>query len=267
VDQVTSHSAENPSTEEIKKQIARKRTNRSKMALIEKLDYRNCQALCKEYGLAGTGKFDVLRGRLKKYVQVPEKAKKEDEVDRNAKPALGNNVKRKSKPVILRAPKYESEDDEEEEVEEEEDEEEEAEEEEDDDNSNRFFESMHRSVEKMHSVFNSFPRSQDKQHCGNLMYEGNASHTSTLFVCPPWPTQSGILCPRCGSGFIVERDGRHGPFLGCSNFSNGLCRYTTDDPNKCPACGQFRLYQRFGRYGPFRGCAGFPSCRYTDECY
>jgi len=31
------------------------------------------------------------------------------------------------------------------------------------------------------------------------------------------------ICPRCGKGTLQERTGRHGPFLGCSNYHRGLC--------------------------------------------
>lgn len=34
------------------------------------------------------------------------------------------------------------------------------------------------------------------------------------------------LCPRCKTGRLVERQGRNGPFLGCTNYSKGICRYT-----------------------------------------
>lgn len=33
------------------------------------------------------------------------------------------------------------------------------------------------------------------------------------------------LCPKCHSGRLVEREGRYGPFLGCTNYTKG-CRYT-----------------------------------------
>ncbi|MFT4041300.1 MAG: UvrD-helicase domain-containing protein, partial [Thermomicrobiales bacterium] len=35
-------------------------------------------------------------------------------------------------------------------------------------------------------------------------------------------------CARCGEGFMVERNGRRGPFLGCSMFARGGCEYTQD---------------------------------------
>jgi DNA helicase IV len=32
------------------------------------------------------------------------------------------------------------------------------------------------------------------------------------------------ICPRCGQGTLVERNGPFGPFLGCSTFP--ACNYT-----------------------------------------
>lgn len=34
------------------------------------------------------------------------------------------------------------------------------------------------------------------------------------------------ICPSCGSGHLVERNGRYGLFLGCTNYGAGICRYT-----------------------------------------
>jgi len=35
-------------------------------------------------------------------------------------------------------------------------------------------------------------------------------------------------CPECKSGIIRIRNGRYGPFRGCSNYPN--CKYTMDAP-------------------------------------
>lgn len=47
-------------------------------------------------------------------------------------------------------------------------------------------------------------------------------------------------CPRCGEGFLEERNGRYGPFLGCSMFARGGCEYTCDghDVTMCPPAGK-----------------------------
>jgi DNA helicase IV len=40
------------------------------------------------------------------------------------------------------------------------------------------------------------------------------------------------ICPRCGRGRLVERNGRFGPFLGCSTFP--ACRYTREPQQRPP---------------------------------
>jgi ssDNA-binding Zn-finger/Zn-ribbon topoisomerase 1/RecB family exonuclease len=81
-------------------------------------------------------------------------------------------------------------------------------------------------------------------------------------------------CPLCG-GPLKERNGKFGPFLGCSNFPQ--CRYTLDinrqksNPAEnpevegkdiCPECGSL-LKRRKGKYGAFMGCTNYPECRFT----
>jgi DNA helicase-4 len=41
---------------------------------------------------------------------------------------------------------------------------------------------------------------------------------------------------------------------------------TTDTPVEiCPGCGQGRLVERNGKFGPFLGCSTFPACTYTRD--
>ena len=83
-------------------------------------------------------------------------------------------------------------------------------------------------------------------------------------------------CPLCG-GQLKERNGKFGPFLGCSNFPQ--CRYTMDitahkgNPAEnpevagkdiCPECGSL-LKRRKGKYGDFMGCTNYPQCRFTRD--
>src|SRR6266536_1297832 len=86
------------------------------------------------------------------------------------------------------------------------------------------------------------------------------------------------LCPRCPEegrepGRLVEKLGRFGKFIGCSNYPE--CRYTRPangeqqpepEPTgeKCPQCGR-DLVRRLGRFGPFVGCSGYPECKYVKK--
>src|SRR5690606_34944294 len=40
--------------------------------------------------------------------------------------------------------------------------------------------------------------------------------------------------------------------------------YRQDGPGRvCPACGEGRLSLKLGRHGAFLGCSNYPNCRYT----
>lgn len=84
------------------------------------------------------------------------------------------------------------------------------------------------------------------------------------------------FCPECGSP-LRSRNGKFGPFLGCSNYPE--CRYTLDiressgSPNEnleakeiCPECGGI-LRERKGKFGRFMGCSNYPECRHTRKIH
>ncbi len=93
------------------------------------------------------------------------------------------------------------------------------------------------------------------------------------------------MCPDCGKPLVV-RNGRRGPFLGCSGYPK--CRHTEPIPGsdeakakegapaeggaepagetidrKCPNCGK-TLVQKTGRRGPFLACPGYPECKHAE---
>ena len=77
---------------------------------------------------------------------------------------------------------------------------------------------------------------------------------------------TGEVCPQCGEGTLVIREGKFGEFTGCSRYPE--CDYIKDrkaaaEPTGevCPDCGK-PLVLRQGRRGPFVGCSGYPTCRY-----
>lgn len=77
-------------------------------------------------------------------------------------------------------------------------------------------------------------------------------------------SEQQLFCPECG-GILVEHQGRHGIFLGCTGYPQ--CKYTVDltegeNALLCPDCGA-RLIVRDGKYGKFMSCIGYPKCRFT----
>lgn len=78
------------------------------------------------------------------------------------------------------------------------------------------------------------------------------------------------LCPLCQHE-LQMKSGKHGPFLGCSNYPN--CTYIQNlhphdstvvkqlDDAPCPSCGA-PLAVKNGRYGMFIGCSNYPTCHF-----
>ncbi|QZX49073.1 type I DNA topoisomerase [Mycoplasma sp. E35C] len=86
----------------------------------------------------------------------------------------------------------------------------------------------------------------------------------------------GRNCPNCDSR-LVQRQGRYGAFVGCSNFPK--CKYI-DKPNKepkiiiyedgveCDLCHSKlvrRVSKRKSKNTEFLGCSNFPTCKFTKS--
>ncbi len=73
-------------------------------------------------------------------------------------------------------------------------------------------------------------------------------------------------CPEC-DGALVEKWGRNGKFIACSNYPT--CRFTrpideqeSKTEQKCELCGSDMVI-RVGRFGRFMACSAYPNCRNT----
>jgi len=92
------------------------------------------------------------------------------------------------------------------------------------------------------------------------------------------PKETGEICPKCErlpagrQGKLVEREGRYGKFVSCSNYPK--CKYIKKDQAsdisnqagtevKCPKCGAGEMVERRGRYGIFYSCSNYPQCKYA----
>ena len=87
-------------------------------------------------------------------------------------------------------------------------------------------------------------------------------------------TASEHKCPNCGKP-MINRNGRFGPFLGCSDYPNCKTTLKLDKEGnvlpakappesteiKCYKCKEGKLVIRQGKKGPFLGCDKFPKCR------
>ncbi|MBI2100118.1 MAG: type I DNA topoisomerase [Candidatus Vogelbacteria bacterium] len=89
------------------------------------------------------------------------------------------------------------------------------------------------------------------------------------------PKETGEPCPECGrlpagrQGKLIERNGRFGKFVACTNYPK--CKYIKKDATianpanntnvKCPVCNDGTMVEKRGRYGPFYGCSNYPKCK------
>ncbi|MEA3349286.1 MAG: DNA topoisomerase, partial [Chloroflexota bacterium] len=79
------------------------------------------------------------------------------------------------------------------------------------------------------------------------------------------PETIGRDCPECGHDLVI-RWGRHGKFIGCSNFPE--CRHTEPWLEKigikCPQDGGDLVKRRTRKGRVFYGCANYPECEFSS---
>ncbi len=90
------------------------------------------------------------------------------------------------------------------------------------------------------------------------------------------PKTLGRKCPKCGDiagknggGELMEREGRYGKFIACSNYPK--CKYIEQDEEErkkkstgvtCNKCSKGEMEERRGRFGVFYGCFNYPDCKH-----
>lgn len=91
---------------------------------------------------------------------------------------------------------------------------------------------------------------------------------------PKYEVKLDRKCPECKDGELVEKMGRFGKFIACSNYPT--CKYTeqteeekqlseTIEEKKCSACGEGLMQVKRGRFGPFLGCSRYPECKNIEK--
>jgi len=79
------------------------------------------------------------------------------------------------------------------------------------------------------------------------------------------PTQLDETCPQCGSP-LMEREGRFGAFIACSNYPK--CKFARPKTTgiKCPECGTGEVTQRRSKQGKlFYSCNRYPDCKWISN--
>lgn len=91
------------------------------------------------------------------------------------------------------------------------------------------------------------------------------------------PKKLGRKCPKCGDiegknggGELMEREGRYGKFIACSNYPK--CKYIEQDEEErkkkstgvsCGWCKDGVMEERRGRFGVFFACTNYPECKHA----
>lgn len=81
------------------------------------------------------------------------------------------------------------------------------------------------------------------------------------------------LCPNCGKP-LVEKEGKHGKFLGCSGYPDCKTILPINDKYNdtgitCEKCGKpmiVKEYKKGRQTSKFLACIGYPDCKHTIPC-
>jgi DNA topoisomerase-1 len=70
-------------------------------------------------------------------------------------------------------------------------------------------------------------------------------------------------CPKCDSNLVIKQ-GRFGEFTACTNYPNCRYVKLKSTGVKCPSCDEGEIVERKSRRGKvFYGCASYPDCEFT----
>jgi DNA topoisomerase-1 len=77
---------------------------------------------------------------------------------------------------------------------------------------------------------------------------------------PPVPT--GEKCPECGNELVI-RQGRYGEFTSCSSYPKCKYIKQETTGVACPECKQGEIVQKRSRRGAFYSCNRYPKCKFS----
>lgn len=78
-------------------------------------------------------------------------------------------------------------------------------------------------------------------------------------------TKTGEKCTSCEGGELIEKRGRFGRFIGCTNYPE--CKFTRAISTgvTCPSCNEGILQEKQSKKGKiFYGCSRYPQCDYAS---
>ena len=69
-------------------------------------------------------------------------------------------------------------------------------------------------------------------------------------------------CPQCASNLVLKQ-GRYGPFTACSNYPKCKYVKQETTGVSCPECGTGEIVEKKSKRGAFYGCSRYPACKHT----
>ena len=89
---------------------------------------------------------------------------------------------------------------------------------------------------------------------GRMKRRKHPSHGTTFYGCSNWPycEHTQWPCPACGEGLLVKTEDAF------------LCRQCGEAVEGCPLCDGW-LVPRRSKHGPFLGCSNYSACLYTRD--
>ncbi|MBF8305281.1 MAG: topoisomerase [Acidobacteria bacterium] len=76
------------------------------------------------------------------------------------------------------------------------------------------------------------------------------------------PVTTDEPCPKCGS-MLVIREGRYGEFTSCSNYPKCKFIKQNSTGVQCPECKQGQIVEKRSRRGTFYSCDRYPKCKFS----
>jgi DNA topoisomerase-1 len=91
--------------------------------------------------------------------------------------------------------------------------------------------------------------------------------TSLKAVGRPEAEKTGEVCPECKEGELIIRSSRFGRFLGCNRYPACKYTRAIPSGIKCPKCGTGDLIERRGGKSKraFWGCSNYPKCDFLSN--
>ncbi|MCS7176827.1 MAG: type I DNA topoisomerase [Candidatus Kapabacteria bacterium] len=81
----------------------------------------------------------------------------------------------------------------------------------------------------------------------------------------PSEPRADLPCPTCGAPMVL-RQSRYGAFYGCSRYPECNGTRPLSSGVRCPQCGEGELVERMDRHQRrFWGCSRYPDCRYASR--